>query len=322
MQALEFAMNTHIIAVAILVLISPHFSQAQSVKDLPATRVKDVIYGRKFGLALTMDVFTAKKDANGSAIVLMVSGGWISDPAAIDGPIFGQFLAEPIKRGYTVFAVVHASQPKFTIPDAVTDVTRAVRFIRHNAKTFKIDPDRIGVTGASAGGHLSLMLGTTGAAGNSKAPDPVERASSRVQAVACIFPPTDFLNYGGKGKYAFAPDGLLERFRLVIDVRDFDPKTKQFERVSDEKRMEIARKMSPITHVSEKSAPTLIIHGDADALVPISQAEALMARFKEEKAVAELVVRKGRGHDFSKADKDFPIIIDWFDRHLVKKSGS
>src|SRR5262249_47650879 len=152
--------------------------------------------------ALTMDVFTPKKDANGAAVILVVSGGWFSDHSQVTG--FGQlFASEFLKRGYTVFAVVHGSQPKYTIPEAVADLNRAVRFIRSHAKDYKIDPDRIGISGGSAGGHLSLMQGTAGDAGNPKANDPVERASSRVQAVACFYPPTDFLNYGGKGKYAF-----------------------------------------------------------------------------------------------------------------------
>ena len=68
------------------------------------------------------------------------------------------------------------------------------------------------------------------------------------------------------------------------------------------------------------SAPTLIIHGDKDFLVPIQQAEAIMASFKDAGVAAELVVRKGRAHDFNGADKDFPVIVDWFDKHLKKKS--
>jgi acetyl esterase/lipase len=283
------------------------------------TRTKDVIYGRKFGAALTMDVFTPKKDANGAAIVLVVSGGWVSDSNAINSPIFAQFLNEPIKRGYTCFAVVHGSQPRFTIPEAVADVDRSIRFIRHHAKDYKIDPDRIGITGGSAGGHLSLMQGTAGNAGNPKADDPIERVSSKVQAVGCFFPPTDFLNYGGKDQYAFAEKGLLKDFRVVVDVREFDKKTMRLERISDEKQRELARKISPVTHVTAESAPTLIIHGDADQLVPIQQAELIMARYKDAGVAAELVVRKGRGHDFKGAEKDFPVIADWFDKHLKKK---
>src|SRR5262245_10529483 len=120
-------------------------------------RTRDVIYGRKSGMALTMDVFTPKQ-ANGGAVIFVVSGGWFSNPEAINPVIPAEFL----RRGYTVFCVCHGSQPKFTIPEIIDDLHRAVRFIRFNAKQFHIDPERIGVTGVSAGGHLSLVLGTSG----------------------------------------------------------------------------------------------------------------------------------------------------------------
>ena len=98
-----------------------------------------------------------------------------------------------------MFAVCHGSQPKYTIPEAIADMQLSVRYIRSHASEFGIDPDRIGVSGGSAGGHLSLMLGTASDAGDPQAKDPVLRASSRVAAVACFFPPTDFLNYGTSG---------------------------------------------------------------------------------------------------------------------------
>src|SRR5262249_16078963 len=117
------------------------------------SRSQDVIYGRKYGLALTMDVFTPKK-ANGVGVIFVVSGGSFPGPQAIHPA----FAAPLLKRGYTVFAVVHGSQPKFTVPEIVEDMHRAVRFVRHNAARFKIDPDCLGIYGASAGGHLSLMM--------------------------------------------------------------------------------------------------------------------------------------------------------------------
>src|SRR5262245_47983674 len=159
-------------------------------------RKRDVIYGRKFGMALTMDVFTPKEKANGVGLIPVISGGWFSSTDAINPVVYKTFL----DRGYTIFAVCHGSQPKFTIPEIVEDMNRAVRFIRHNAQDYKIDPDQLGVFGASAGGHLSLMLGMAGATGDPEAKDPIDRLSSRVQAVAAFFPPTDLLNYGVKGK--------------------------------------------------------------------------------------------------------------------------
>ena len=100
--------------------------------------------------------------------------------------------------------MVHGSQPKFTIPEVLSDMNRSIRFIRHHAADYGIDPDRIGITGGSAGGHLSLMQGTAGDKGDPKAADPVDRESSRVQAVACFFPPTDFLDYGKPAKTRWA----------------------------------------------------------------------------------------------------------------------
>src|SRR5262245_56391087 len=91
---------------------------------------EDVIYGRKFGTALTMDVFTPKEGANGLGIVFVVSGGWISSHAIIESGFFRGFPNELIKRGYTVFAVVHGSQPRYAIPNILEDMHRAIRYIR------------------------------------------------------------------------------------------------------------------------------------------------------------------------------------------------
>src|SRR3954464_5509211 len=94
------------------------------------TRTDDVIYGRKFGLAMTMDVFAPKdkEKANGKGIIWCVSGGGFSARPGGCGPGAQEF----VNRGYTVFAVVHGSQPKFTIPEVLDDMHRAVRFIKAN----------------------------------------------------------------------------------------------------------------------------------------------------------------------------------------------
>src|SRR5262249_41661855 len=82
---------------------------APAADDLPFTRAEDVIYGRKHGMALTMDVFTPKKDANGAAVVWVVSGGWISNHAVVEPKSPFAPINQLIDRGYTVFAVVHGS---------------------------------------------------------------------------------------------------------------------------------------------------------------------------------------------------------------------
>jgi len=224
-----------------------------SAKGPDFTRKEDVVYGRKYGTALTMDVFTPKVNANGAAVVWVISGGWFSAHEAINpAPV-----EELLKRGYTVFAVVHGSQPRYTLPEIVADMNRAVRFIRYHAADYSIDPDRIGITGGSAGGHLSLMQGTAGDKGKPDASDPIDRTSSRVQAVACFFPPTDFLNYGRPGGNAVGR-GILKGFKPPFDFHEQDPNTKVFRPITDEARiLEIARQISPAYHVSADDPPTL-----------------------------------------------------------------
>jgi acetyl esterase/lipase len=281
------------------------------------TRTEDVIYGRKFGTALTMDVFRPKSGANGAAIVWVVSGGWFSSHEQIPQKFGG--------GGFTMFAVVHGSQPRYTIVDAVADLNRAVRFIRFHALDYGIDPDRIGITGGSAGGHLSLMQGMKPAEPVEKSPDPVERTSARVQAVACLFPPTDFLNYGEPGKIAWTTtlDWLPAPFAFekTEQAKKSNPFSLHFVKVNEEGQKAIAREMSPIYWVTEKAPPTLIIHGDADNLVPIEQSRRLIEKLEAAKVPAKLEVRKGKGHGWLNVEPDVTLMLGWFNQHLATKKS-
>ena len=271
---------------------------SQSKTDF--TRTEDVIYGRKLGTALTLDVFQPAK-ANGCGIIFVVSGGWFSSHDAIQpGPV-RPFL----DRGYTVFAVVHGSQPKFQITEAMQDMHRSVRFIRSHAAQYHVNPEKLGVTGGSAGGHLSLILGTQGGKGKPDAKDAIERESSAVQAVACFFPPTDFLNYGKPGVDGVGV-GILKGFKSA-----FGPRSD-----SEEGRRELGREISPIYFITSNTPPTLIIHGDADTLVPIQQSETFVARAKEAGVPAKLIVKEGKAHGWKEMDSDLTAIVYWFDQYL------
>ena len=283
---------------ASLLLVSFPCARAQTNADF--TRTEDVIYGRKFGTALTLDVFQPHP-ANGLGIVLMVSGGWFSSHEAINA----DYLRPLLSRGYTVFAVVHGSQPKFTITEIVQDIHRAVRFIRHNAARYAVDPDRLGITGSSAGGHLSLTLGTQGGPGDPQAKDPVDRESSAVQCVACFFPPTDFLNYSQPGEDAVGV-GVLKSFKAA-----FGPRAD-----TAEERQKLGHEISPLYFVHSNMPPILIIHGDADTLVPICQARTFVQRCEAMGSTAQLVVRKGKAHGWPDMGKDMNLLADWFDEHL------
>src|SRR5262249_53230537 len=142
------------------------------------------------------------------------------------------------------------------------------------------------------------------------------RESSRVQAVACFFPPTDFLNYGKEGENALGR-GVLKDFKAPFDFNELDPKTRAFVPVTaEEKILEIGRDIAPITHVSSDDPPTLIIHGDADKLVPIQQSEIIIRKLKDTGVEAKLVVKPGASHGWAGLEKDLALIADWFDDHL------
>jgi acetyl esterase/lipase len=299
------------------ILIGLNLISVSRAQDPAYTHTEDVIYGRKFGTALTMDVFRPKKDANGAAIVWVVSGGWFSSHDSIPKKFGG--------GGFTMFAVVHGSQPRFTIQDAVQDLNRAIRFIRFHAKDYGIDPDRIGITGGSAGGHLSLMQGLKPAPPNDKSPDPVDRTSARVQAVACLFPPTDFLNYGEPGKIAWTT--TLNWLPAAFEFEKAEPAVKgnvfslHFVKLKAEEQKAVAKEVSPIYWVTPEAPPTLIIHGDADNLVPIEQSRRLIEKLEAAKVPAKLEVRKGKGHGWLNPEPDVVMILDWLNKHLAKKTN-
>ena len=202
-------------------------------------------------------------------------------------------------------------------------MSRAVRFVRYSARDYGIDPERLGVGGASSGGLMALLLGTAADDGNRDARDPVERVSSRVRAVAAFFPPTDYLNYGGHGKELLDIHVHPRDIRAPYDFHDFDSAEGLYERVTDKDRLRaIYRSISPIYYVTAKSAPTLLIHGDKDELVPLQQSETFAARLKEAGVPVRLVVKKGAGHGWLTILNDVPTVGDWFDEHLLGKKKS
>lgn len=279
-----------------------------SLASLPAgaqdgSRVSDIIYTKHDGVALTMDVFKPAKP-NGIGVLWMVSGGWVSNHNGIN-PGFAKIFTD---RGMTVFQVVHGTQPRFTLPEIVKDIHRAVRFVRANATRYGVDPDRLGISGGSAGGHLSLMMGAWGDTGKADAADPIERVSSRVQAVACFYPPTDFLNYGKDSQWAYE----------IPMLKGYWPAFGVTEKTTRPQLEVLGKSTSPIYGDLSALPPTLVIHGDADLLVPIQQARRFAEMAKAKGAVVELDVRPGKGHGWPGIEKDGELLAQWFAKHLSK----
>ena len=266
-------------------------------------RIDGIVYGQRGAQPLTLDILRPT-NPNGLGIALMVSGGWRSKKPG-ETPAW---LVAPLTRaGYTVFAICHISQPESSVMEMIEDMNRGLRFVRHHAREYRIDPTRIGVTGGSAGGHLSLMLATRGGPGDPAAPDPVDRESSAVQAVAIFYPVTDLLNLGpstendGQGgppisfRKAFGPDAM----NMPIWKR-------------------IGHDSSPIYYVTPAMPPTLIYHGDADTLVPLEQSQRFRARAKEVGLEVPVVVHPGGEHGWPTMVFDEWKFVEWFDRYLKR----
>jgi acetyl esterase/lipase len=264
-------------------------------------RVDGVVYGQRQGHNLELDVVRPAK-TNGFGVVLMVSGGWKSSTPGS----FRPWIAAPLlRRGYTVFAVYHISQPEATVMEIVEDVNRAVRYIRHHARDYGVDPQHLGVTGGSAGGHLSLMLATRGGPGPADAADVIDRESSAVQAVAIFFPVTDLLNLGSSTENP-GDGGPPKSF-----VKAFGPQSTNLAVWKV-----IGHEISPIYYVHSNLPPILIYHGDADTLVPLDRSQRFQAAAQKVGCKVELVVHRGGKHGWGSMIWDMRRFADWFDRHL------
>lgn len=248
----------------------------------------DVVYGHKDGMALVYDVIEPE-NSNGAAVVFMVSGGWYSRWAPPENRAV-QF-ADLLLAGFTVIPVHHGSAPRYVVPDAYADVSRAIRHIKAHAGTYGIDAERIGVTGGSAGGHLSLMLGLNSDQGKAGAQDIIMRQANDVAAVVAYFPPVDLREITGPN----------DRFPALNFSQDK------------------AAAISPILHADAGDPPTLLIHGDADELVDISNSQIMFAEFKKQNVTTEFITIPGAGHGFRGEDATSAAAarLDWFKKHLL-----
>jgi acetyl esterase/lipase len=288
-----------------------------SASDSLAFSKTEIIYGRKDGMALTMTMLKPAEKSNGKAIISVLSGNWVSSERMREG--FPERTHIYIDKGYTVFGVMVGCQPRYAIPDEIADLKRAVRFIRYNAKEYGIDPDKIGITGSSSGGHLSLMIATADETVIPKSTDPVDKVSSRVQAVAVFYPPTDFINFGGPNTTETINQAglVLTGVAAAFDFKRWNDTTRTYVSVTDTRqRLAIAKEVSPINAVTPDDPPVLIIHGDKDVLVPKQQSESIIEKFKEAKVPAKLIIKEGGGHGWRNREVEEANFPDWFDKYL------
>lgn len=293
--------------ITILLTYSLGISQAQP---------KEIIYGHKDGLALSMLMYMPDTVSNGKVVVNVVSGNWVSDyNSALRDKIVAKIYTQ---KGYTVFSVMHGSQPRYNIVEALQDLKRAVRFIRFSAPAFKINPNSIGIVGGSSGGHLALLVATTGTDSAMIATDEIDLVSDRVQAVGVFYPPTDLLNYGASG-YAPVNDAeLLTNFavKAAFDFKKWDEKKQSYAYSNPEERISISKNLSPIYAITKDDPPAILIHGDKDEVVPIQQSQIFFEAYNKASLAVDFIIKKGEGHGWKQSNLEEELIVKWFDKHL------
>ncbi len=274
---------------------------------------RDVVYGMVSGLALLMDVYRPQ-DSNGHAVLFVWGSGWHA-PSGYNANQLksrGPFPALT-DGGYTVFLINHRAAPRFRYPDAVEDAARAVRFIRHHASAYAIDPDRIGAVGGSSGGHLVSLLGAMDGDGDPDDPDPVNCQSAKVQCVVAMAAPFE-LSQMDEGKGAT----FLASF-MGIPI----PSVRQ-----DASAGKLYAQASPTHHLTPGDPPFLIIHGDKDETVPFRQAEIMVAALSEKQIPHRFVHVPNGSHGVlplilrnsslptKQGRFQMSALVGWFDEHL------
>ena len=254
---------------------------AQQYQADGVTTQRNVTYCTAGGEALKLDLFLPQAGGGPAPVVVYIHGGsWIGGDKFEVG-LAGNELA---RNGYAVASINYRLGPKHKWPAQIQDAKCAIRYLRANAAQYKLDTNRIAAWGSSAGGHLAALLGLTDrSAGFDNAGQYLDR-SSAVQAVVDMFGPTD-LN-------AYSPENLSRGIaQAVFGVTRDDAPSR-----------ELLRRASPVTYAgTTANAPFLILHGDKDTVVPLSQSQALYDRLKSAGSSVELVVVKNAEHGFRAA---------------------
>lgn len=273
---------------------------------------ENVVYGEAHGLGLLMDIFTPKGESNGLGIVDVISGAWHSDRGKIRDHARAQTFQILCGKGYTVFAIRPGSISKCSARDMLDHLNEGIRWVKDHAGEYGIDPDRLGMMGASAGGHLACLAAVTAEDGQAESNGERKSGDTRVKAVAVFFPITDFLDFGGKAVDVRAENGMGELIRRLAFP----------EGLSEESDIEATQgltQISPARLVTPQAPPFLLIHGDADPVVPLQQSERMLEALKQAGVSAKLIVKNGGGHPWLTIHEEVQVIADWFDKQLGQK---
>lgn len=257
---------------------------------------RNIVYGVVDGRSMKLDIYTPKNTTQKLPVIIwLFGGGWMmgdKNPCPI------AFMAE---RGLAIVAVNYRLDGVAKFPAQIYDCKGAVRWLRANADRYNLDADHIGVFGVSAGGHLALLLATTG--GSPKLEGDVGgnlNYSSRVQCACAWYPPTDL-------NHIFTDPKERRSSRTVVARLIGGPV---------EQNVAKADFASPITYVDKNCAPVFLMHGGADELVPPSQSESFYNAVTNAGVEAELVIIPNKGHGVVAPPEVADKMSKFFQAHL------
>jgi acetyl esterase/lipase len=298
--------------IALVAILAMRYTAPSAKADeLPFIQHQNIVYAEVHGVGLLMDVFVPTSNKNGLGLVDVVSGAWYSDRGKIRDQALAQTFHILCRKGYTVFAIRPGSISKFGASEMLAHLNQGIRWVKDHSREYAIDPDRLGMMGASAGGHLACLAAVTAEEEKPRAWYASRTHGTRVKAVAVFFPPTDFFQYGDKVISVRNDDRLGRLVRRLAFPQGLNGE-------SDEQLNQRVTQISPARLVTAKTPPFLIIHGDADPLVPLQQSEVLLEALKKAEVPAELIVKKGGTHPWLTIHEEVALVADWFDKRLAK----
>ena len=264
---------------------------------------RDIAYRQIGGRTLLLDIYSPKSISYPLPAVLWIhGGGWSRGRKEQRPPV------NLISHGYVIVSIEYRLSGDASFPAQIEDCKAAVRWLRANAVTYHIDPDHIGAWGHSAGGHLAALLGTSGGVTELEGEGDNLNQSSRVQAVCDLSGPADIAGF--YKEVSSASQGSARRARSFLEG---------FVGGSGADAEQKAIVASPTTYISKDDAPILIIHGENDRSIPVTQSEEFVQKLKAAGVDATLEVAEGRGHGVG-ARQFSSVIMAFFDKHL--KNGN
>lgn len=273
------------------------------------THTPDVVFAEVHGIGLLMDIFTPTGDRNGLAIVDVASGSYFSDRGKVrQHEKFGVYQ-EFCGKGYTCFTVRPGSMTKFSIPEMADHVKLAIRWVRMHAQEYGLDVSRIGIVGASAGGHLASLVAMTGDDGSPTAKEPIHRHGCRVQALIAFFPPTDFLAWGDMKVDPEKTPGVPLMFKNILFAGPAVPR-------SPERLKAQMMKISPAHNIPENCPPVFLVHGDADPVVPLQQSKLFHERLVAQGVDVTFIIKAGGEHPWPTLNDEIKLAVDWMDTKI------